>query len=158
LQQQAASGKMLVLQQLYPVAVISKAPYGLRMVTPAAAMASESPSLSCTVCWTCTCQRSAGVYVLALMQVDSGGKLYNCSSCDAMTQGFEFLLLALLCRQAVAAAEGYIQQQGLHDVQIEVETRTLEELHEVCHTVCWTHWGGTAPWTFQGFWWCCCPM
>lgn len=35
------------------------------------------------------------------------------------------------CRQAVAAAEAYIQQQGLDDVQVEVETRTLGELQEV---------------------------
>jgi hypothetical protein len=31
----------------------------------------------------------------------------------------------------VAAAEAYIQQHGLHDVQVEVETRTLQELQEV---------------------------
>lgn len=36
-----------------------------------------------------------------------------------------------VCRQAVAAAEAYIKQHGLDDVQIEVETRTLEELQEV---------------------------
>jgi hypothetical protein len=36
-----------------------------------------------------------------------------------------------VCRQAVAAAEAYIQQHGLDDVQIEVETRTLDELREV---------------------------
>jgi hypothetical protein len=36
-----------------------------------------------------------------------------------------------VCRQAVAAAEAYIQQQGLDDVQVEVETRTLDELREV---------------------------
>jgi hypothetical protein len=35
------------------------------------------------------------------------------------------------CRQAVAAAEAYIQQHGLDDVQVEVETRTLGELQEV---------------------------
>lgn len=34
-------------------------------------------------------------------------------------------------RQAVAAAEAYIQQHGLDDVQVEVETRNLQELQEV---------------------------
>jgi len=35
------------------------------------------------------------------------------------------------CRQAVTAAESYIQQHGLDDVQIEVETTSLEEVQEV---------------------------
>lgn len=39
--------------------------------------------------------------------------------------------VVLLLRQAVAAAEAYIQQHGLDDVQIEVETRTMDELREV---------------------------
>lgn len=40
------------------------------------------------------------------------------------------------CSQAVAAAESFIQQQGLSDVQVEVETRTQDELQQVRAHVC----------------------
>lgn len=66
------------------------------------------------------------------------GHTFPSSSTGAWLQcsfGYAVTVVALGCciphRQAVAAAEAYIQQHGLDDVQIEVETRTMEELQEV---------------------------
>jgi hypothetical protein len=35
------------------------------------------------------------------------------------------------CSQAVAAAEAYIQQHSLNDVQVEVETSSMEQVQQV---------------------------
>jgi hypothetical protein len=40
-------------------------------------------------------------------------------------------LCCCACSQAVAAAEAYIQQHGLHDVQVEVETSSLDQVQQV---------------------------